>query len=228
VLANAVNTVEELSDGRVILGIGAGDRGQYGHLGMSAEGRFGRLEEALVIIRALLREGHADFAGRHYTVRDAALPLHGPRHGGPPIVLGTYPEPGPRMRRLAARYADGWNGWLAFAASSPEAVRPALAGLDEACGECARDPETLSRSVAVGVSVTGRPLVFGPWDISAGALTGSPDRLADALRSFAREGISHVQVYLGHTTHADLEAFASVLELLDSGGAQPGTAPERR
>jgi alkanesulfonate monooxygenase SsuD/methylene tetrahydromethanopterin reductase-like flavin-dependent oxidoreductase (luciferase family) len=155
-----------------------------------------------------------------------ALPLRGPRAGGPPILLGTYPTPGPRMRRLAARYADGWNGWLAFDTSSPEAARSARAGLGEDCRVIGRDPETLWRSVAVGVALAGRRLTFGPWDIGAGAMSGSTEELAEMLRAFAREGISHVQVYLGPTTAADIETFASVLALLDAGGPHP--FPERR
>jgi alkanesulfonate monooxygenase SsuD/methylene tetrahydromethanopterin reductase-like flavin-dependent oxidoreductase (luciferase family) len=215
-LANLVNTADEISDGRVILGIGAGETGQYTHLGMDPGRRYGRLEEALAIIRALLRDGHATFVGEHYQVQDAELPLRGPRATGPPIMVGSYPSPGPRMRRLAARYADGWNGWLAFDRSSPEAVRSALTGLDEACREIDRDPNTLWRSVAVGAERPGRRLTFGPWDIGAGALTGSPDVLAGSLRAFADEGISHIQVYLGHAVE-DLDTFASVLELLDAG-----------
>jgi alkanesulfonate monooxygenase SsuD/methylene tetrahydromethanopterin reductase-like flavin-dependent oxidoreductase (luciferase family) len=213
-LANQANTVDEISGGRLILGIGAGEAGQYRELGLSDVDRYQRLEEVLSITRSLFRHRHAHFVGRHYEVRDAELPLRGPRPGGPPIMLGTYPTPGPRMRRLAAQYADGWNGWLAFDTSSPEAVQPARLGLDEACREIGRGPETLWRSVAVGVSLPGRRLTFGPWDISAGALTGSADELAQKLRAFAREGISHVQVYLGHSTHDDVDRFASVLELL--------------
>ncbi len=224
-LANLVNTVEEISAGRVILGIGAGEVGQYASLGLYAEGRYGRLEEVLAITRALLREGHAEFVGRHYEVRDAELPLRGPRATGPPILLGTYPAPGPRMRRLAAQYADGWNGWLAFDTSSPEAVRAARIGLDQACRAIGRDPETLGRSVAVGVALPGRRLTFGPRDVGAGALTGSPEELAEKLRAFASEGISHVQVYLGHTTVEDVETFASVLDLLDSGPPTHAPSP---
>lgn len=119
-LANLANTVDEISGGRVILGMGAGEESQYRHLGLDATGRYQRLEEALAITRALLQHGHADFVGRHYEVRDAELPLRGPRANGPPIMVGSYPAPGARMRRIAAQYADGWNGWLAFGTSSPE------------------------------------------------------------------------------------------------------------
>jgi alkanesulfonate monooxygenase SsuD/methylene tetrahydromethanopterin reductase-like flavin-dependent oxidoreductase (luciferase family) len=224
-LANLVNTVEEISAGRVILGIGAGEVGQYASLGLDAEGRYRRLEEVLAITRALLREGHAEFAGRHYEVRDAELPLRGPRGTGPPILLGTYPAPGRLMRRLAAQYADGWNGWLAFDTNPAEAVRAGRIGLDQACRAIGRDPATLERSVAIGVALSGRHLTFGPRDIGAGALTGEPEALAEKLRAFAREGISHVQVYLGHTTVEDIETFASVLDLLDSGSPTHASSP---
>lgn len=58
-------------------------------------------------------------------------------------------------------------------------------------------------------------MTFGPWDISAGAVTGSVDELADQLRAFAHAGISHIQVYLGQSTHKDLDTFGAVLDVLD-------------
>ena len=216
-LAHLVNTVDEISGGRAILGIGAGEEGQHHSLGISPEGRYGRLEETLTIVRALLREGHVHHEGRFLTV-DAELPLRGPRPTGPPIMLGTYPSPGPRMRALAARHADGWNAWLAFDDCSPGKTRPALEGLDDACRAAGRDPATLWRSVAVGVSLPGRRLTFGPWDINDAALRGSPEDIAESLRRFAALGVSHAQVYLGHITPEDIDAFTPVLEHL-------GTSP---
>ena len=209
----------------MILGIGAGEVGQYASLGLDAEGRYGRLEEVLAITRALLREGHAEFAGRHYEVRDAELPLRGPRGTGHPILLGTYPAPGHLMRRLAAQYADGWNGWLAFDISPAEAVRAARIGLDQACrgdrsGSGDAGTQRGHRSRAPRSTPDLRPSGHRGRRADRGA-----EELAEKLRAFAREGISHVQVYLGHTTVEDIETFASVLDLLDSGSPIHAPSP---
>ncbi|MEX0874722.1 MAG: LLM class flavin-dependent oxidoreductase [Actinomycetota bacterium] len=64
-LPHAVNTVEDISEGRVILGLGAGEVGQYVHLGMESAGRYGRLEEVLGIVSGLLRQGHVEFEGKY-------------------------------------------------------------------------------------------------------------------------------------------------------------------
>ena len=214
-LAKMADTVDEISDGRLILGLGAGgDSGEHRAFGFRWEHRFSRFEEALTVIRGLLREGQADFEGTYYRVRGCELRPRGPRKNGPPVLIGTV-TPGPRMLRLTAQYADLWNGWLAFGRSSPEEISPLHAVLDHACEKIGRDPATLGRSVAIGVALPGHRLTFGPWDITSGALTGSPEELAAALRAFARQSISHVQIYLAPNTLVGIEAFAPVLELLD-------------
>ena len=214
-LAKMADTVDEISGGRLILGLGAGgDSGEHRAFGFRWEHRFERFEEALAVIRGLLREGQADFEGKYYRVRGCALRPRGPRKNGPPVLIGTV-TPGPRMLRLTVQYADLWNGWLAFGRSSSEEIPPLRAALDHACEKIGRDPTTLGRTVAIGVALLGHRLAFGPSDITSGALTGSPEELAAAFRGFARQGISHVQVYLAPNTLAGIEAFAPVLELLD-------------
>ena len=72
-----------------------------------------RFEEALTIIRGLLREGALDFVGTYYRVNGFELRPRGPRPGGPPIMIGTLANR-PRMLRLVTQYADIWNGWIAY------------------------------------------------------------------------------------------------------------------
>ncbi len=210
VLAKIVSTVEEISDGRVILGIGGGDA-EYEHraFGLPYENRIGRFEEALTIITRLFREGKCDFAGTHYTVRELELRPRGPRPNGPPIMIGTLAT-GKRMLRLTAQHADLWNGWI-IRQSSPDAVPPLREAVDAACTEHGRDPATLGRTITIGASVLGRGTPAG------GGITGTPEEMAETLRAFAREGVSHVQVWLTPSSRAGVEAFGSVLELLDKG-----------
>jgi len=210
VLAKIVSTVEEISGGRVILGVGGGDA-EYEHraFGLPYENRIGRFEEALTILTRLFRDGECDFVGTHYTVRELELRPRGPRLHGPPIMIGTLAA-GKRMLRLTAQHADLWNGWI-IRQSDPETVAPLREAVDAACVEHGRDPATLGRTVTIGASVLGRGTP------GAEGITGTPEEMAESLRAFARAGVSHVQVWLTPSSRAGVEAFAPVLELLDRG-----------
>lgn len=208
VLAKIVDTIDEVSGGRVILGIGGGDA-DYEHraLGISYENRIGRFEEALTIIHSYFHEGQADFEGKHFSAHELERRPAGPRPNGPPIMIGTLGT-GKRMLRLTAQYADLWNGWI-IRHSSPDGVPPLREAVDAACREHGRDPATLGRTITLGATVLGREMP------GSRPLTGSPEEMAESLRAFAREGVSHVQLWLTPTSRAGVEAFAPVLTLLD-------------
>lgn len=209
VLAKIVDTVDEISGGRVIFGIGGGDSGYEHHtMGISYEHRISRFEEALKIIHAYFHEGIANFEGEYFSAHDLERRPAGPRPNGPPIMIGTLAT-GRRMLRLTAQYADLWNGTI-NRRSRPESVPPLREALDDACRTYGRDPATLGRTLSVGAAVAGRT---APGD----AITGTPEEMAETLRAFAREGVSHVQVWLSPTSRAGVDAFAPVLELLDKG-----------
>ncbi len=209
-LAKTAATVDEISGGRLILGLGAGwHEPEYRAFGYPFDHRVGRFEEALAIITGLLRDGHVDFEGRWHQARDCELLPRGPRPGGPPIMIGSV---APRMLALCARHADLWNVW---GKNSPADIPAVRAVVDAACVEAGRDPATLGRSVSVLIDLpgrAGRPRETEPF------LTGSPEELAEAFRGYAREGISHVQVVLDPNDVAGIERLAPVLEILDSEG----------
>ncbi|MBA3643459.1 MAG: LLM class flavin-dependent oxidoreductase [Chloroflexia bacterium] len=210
-LAKMADTVDEISDGRLILGLGAGDSAFEHHaFGYPFDHRVSRFEEALTIIRTLLREGHCDFAGTYYQVRDCELQPRGPRRHGPPILIGSLAT-GPRMLRLTVQHADVWNGYLASGRSHPDVVPPLLEAVDRACLKHGRDPATLERSVTAMVSV------FDSADPGADIIGGSAEEIAGVLGSFATMGITHIQVILLPSTIAGIEAFAPVLEVLNRG-----------
>src|SRR5262249_18256567 len=107
VLAKMADTIDEISGGRLIVGLGAGwDGPENRAFDMKTDHRVDRFEEALQIIKPLLRTGRVDFAGKYYQAGECELRPRGPRPGGPPILIGAK---GPRMLRLAATYADLWN-----------------------------------------------------------------------------------------------------------------------
>ena len=210
-LAKMTATVEEISNGRLILGIGAGwNEAEYRAFGYPFDHRVSRFEEALQIIHGLLREGHIDFAGAYYQARDCELRPRGPRPQGPPILIGSF---APRMLSLLARYGDAWNIWWTQTGNVAEGVPPYAARVDAACAAIGRDPATVEKTAAVLVAIgPERPAPKGVTP-----LAGSPEEIAAGLRAYASAGVSHLQVRLQPNVPASWEAFAGVLEALDRG-----------
>lgn len=215
-LAKMADTVDEISGGRLILGLGAGwHEPEYAAFGYPFENRFARFEESLKIIRTLLREGRIDHEGEFYTMRDCELRPRGSRPEGPPILIGALATK-PRMLRLTAQYADLWNGWLLFGRSHPDEVPPLTAALDSACTTAGRDPGTIDRTI--GIMVDQRPgAVRGSKVGASQPLAGTPEEIAEGIRAIAAHGISQIQIVPVVQGVAGVEAFAPVLESLDRG-----------
>ncbi len=213
-LAKIADTVDEMSGGRFILGIGAGWHEQeFRAFGYPFDHRVSRFEEAIQIISALLRERYVDFNGHYYEARACKLRPAGPREQGPPIMVGGG---GPRVLRLAARYADAWN---ADAGTTPETIVDINARVDEACAEVGREPTSLERSAFLTVDLSGPTLPGDQWlehVWSGNQACGTPEELATRLRAYAAAGIHHAQIWLNPCSVAGVEAFAPVLELLDA------------
>ncbi|OGN81361.1 MAG: hypothetical protein A2X23_08965, partial [Chloroflexi bacterium GWC2_73_18] len=212
-LAKMAATVDEISGGRLILGLGAGwNEVEFDAFGFPFDHRVARFEEAFTIVRTLLREGAIDFAGTYYQARDCELRPR-PRPGGPPLMIGSTGE---RMLRITVPYVDSWNAWYDATGNRPEEVRPLRETVDAACRAAGRDPATLERTVAVQVRLsrgTGRK--HGDPERRATPLAGSAEELAEGLRAYAREGIGHLQLVLDPITEASIAELAPVLELLD-------------
>lgn len=210
-IAKTADTLDELSGGRVILGLGAGDsRFEHRALGLPTDHLVGRFEEALTIVRAVFRGEPVEFAGNYFSVNGFALKPRGPRPSGPPIVIGTLAK-GPRMLRLTAQFADITDAWVVFQRSSPEIVPPMRDRIDAACRVLGRDPATLERSLSVQVAAPGQHFP------GTEAISGSPEEIAATLRAFAAEGIARVQISFAPFTPAMVEEFGAVLALLDRG-----------
>jgi alkanesulfonate monooxygenase SsuD/methylene tetrahydromethanopterin reductase-like flavin-dependent oxidoreductase (luciferase family) len=210
-IAKMADTVDEISGGRLILGLGAGwHEPEYDAFGFPYDHRLGRFEEAFTIIRTLLREGQIDFEGNYHSARDCELRPRGPRPGGPPLMIGSR---GPQMLRKTVPYVDYWNGWAAWGGNRPNGFAPFLAMVDAACRATNVEPAAVQRTVAVFVHLPGGTDEPNP---AAPPLTGTPEQLANMLRAYAGAGISHVQVVIDPNTCAGIEAFASVFDLLDA------------
>ncbi len=106
-LAKMADSLDEISDGRFILALGAGwHKPEFDAFGYPFDHLASRFEEALQILAPLLRDGRADFTGRYYRAQNAVLRPRGPTKAGPPLWIGAS---GPRMLALTARYADAYN-----------------------------------------------------------------------------------------------------------------------
>ena len=216
-LAKQANTIDEISGGRLVLGLGAGwNETEFRAFGFPYDHRVDRFEEAFTIIRTLLRDGAIDFDGRWYQVRDCELLPRGPRPGGPPLMIGSN---GPRMLRATVPYVDSWNSWFADTGNRPDGV-PALRELvDAACRDVGRDPAAVERTVAVLVELPGGAgRLQGAYSKEAPEpLTGSPTEMAAVLRAYAAHGISHVQLVVDPITVGSIRALEPVLRELDGG-----------
>ena len=152
ITAKAVETLDEISGGRFVFGLGSGHAGRQGHtFGLPEDHVYGRFEEALEIIVPLLRKGRADFEGTFHAARDLEHRPVGPRAGRIPIMIGAK---GPKMLRLAALHADIWS-WYVEERSDLTEFGPRLAALEAACIEVRRDPATIGKSAGIVVEPTG-------------------------------------------------------------------------
>ncbi len=215
VLAKMATSVDEVSQGRLILGIGAGwNEPEYQAFGLPFDHRVGRFEEALQILKPLLREGHVDFAGQYYQARDCDNVPPGPRPEGPPLMVGC--EAGSRrMLRLTAQYADLWNtGYM----GRPETMAEPLSKIREACREVGRDPATVGVTALIGLWFpelqANQPSFFDS------PLTGTVEELAVAMHGYSELGVQHIMFQCEPYTAEALRLLTEALRLY-RGRGQP-------
>ncbi len=188
-LAKMAITLDEVSGGRLILGLGAGwNKPEYQAFGWPYDHRVSRFEEAIQIIRPLLKEGRVDFDGKYYQAHDCEIRPLGPRPGGPPILVGCSE---PRMLRLTAQYADLWN--ICYLGTVDTLARPRQALLS-ACQDVGRDPQTLGVTALIYVHYPD--LMPLPDDLDNPPLTGTPSQIAKALLDYKRAGVEHIMIHL--------------------------------
>lgn len=187
-IAKMALTLDEISGGRYTVGIGAGNTPEdHRSVGVAADHRYSRAAETVEIVHDALKDGAVDFTGTFHRAQGPFEP-RGPRDDGPPLVVGAS---GPKMIRLAVRFADGWNTWSPDA-QTPDAFRPMTDEVDRACEELGRDPATLTRSV--DVAVDPRPLMGQPPSrITPYLVSGDTDEVAERLLAFGELGIDEVR-----------------------------------
>jgi probable F420-dependent oxidoreductase len=206
ILAKMATTADEVSHGRLILGVGAGwNEPEYQAFGLPFDHRVDRFEEALQILRPLLREGHVDFAGHYYQARNCDDVPRGPRSEGPPLMVGAE---GPRMLKLAAQYADLWNtGYVGKAETMAEPFRK----IEAACREIGRDPATLGVTALIGLWFPDlqpkKPTFFDD------PLTGTAQEIAAAMRGYAELRVEQIMFQCEPYVPQALQRLTEALQL---------------
>ena len=204
-LAKMAITVDEISDGRLILGLGAGwHQPEFDAFGYPFDHRVGRFEEAMRIIGPLLREGKVDFRGQYFSAPGCEMRPSSSRADGTsiPILIASR---GPRMLDLTVAHADLWNtAWF----GPVEASAASRAEFDAACAAAGRDPATLG--VTVGVNVASPDADPDPEADPNRVLAGSPEEIAAGLRAYADAGVAHV--ICGALSDASADYAAAVLD----------------
>jgi alkanesulfonate monooxygenase SsuD/methylene tetrahydromethanopterin reductase-like flavin-dependent oxidoreductase (luciferase family) len=214
-LAKLAATVDEVSGGRLILGLGAGwNETEFLAFGFPFDHRISRFEEAFTIIRTLLRQGSIDFDGRFFQARRCELLPRPARPGGPPLMVGSV---GPRMLEITLPHVDLWNVWYRDSGNSPAGLEPILGQLEAACRKVGRDPATLEKTSAVLVRLpggTGR-VMGDTTQKDVPPVEGSPTQIAARLRDYAALGLAEVQLVVDPITNESIRALAPVLAELD-------------
>jgi probable F420-dependent oxidoreductase len=211
ILAKMAVTIDRISHGRLDLGLGAGwlaeEFAAFGFPFGTVGERFAHLEDTLGALSALQSGEPAAYAGSTVSLHEARL-LPAPVHGRVPILVGG--KGGPRLLRLAARFADGWNTvWRV----DPQAYAPLSSAADAACEAAGRDPSTLRRTVGLYTVVgdneanaraafeRGRAAFPGgamhaeTWETwRADTLSGSPEQAIERIRDLERSGVDEIVV----------------------------------
>ena len=205
ILAKMATAVDEVSQGRLTLGVGAGwNEPEYKAFGLPFDHKVDRFEEALQILKPLLRDGRVDFSGQYYQAQDCEDLPRGPRPDGPPLMVGCE---GPRMFRLTARYADLWNtGYM----GQPETMAEPLTRFGEACREVGRDPKTVGITALIGLWFEDLEAKKPPFD---NPLTGTPRDIADAMRGYAELGLDHIMFQVEPYVPEGIERLTEALHL---------------
>jgi alkanesulfonate monooxygenase SsuD/methylene tetrahydromethanopterin reductase-like flavin-dependent oxidoreductase (luciferase family) len=215
-LAKLAATVDAISNGRLVLGLGAGwNQREYTAFGFPYDKRVSRFEEAFTIIRELVRTGRSDFRGVYYDVAACVLDPRPVRPGGPPLMLGSV---SPRMMRIGLPHVDAWNVWWSEYGNDAEGFAAVRTQVEEAAEQAGRAPGEVAATAAVLVQLPG-----GVGRLMGETSNGRTVRpilvsdLADHLRAMADAGTAHVQLVLDPITVESIEAVSGAVREFRNG-----------
>ncbi|MGE0880686.1 MAG: TIGR03560 family F420-dependent LLM class oxidoreductase [Acidimicrobiia bacterium] len=214
VVAKMATTLDVVSGGRAVLGLGTGwqenEHEAYGIELPSIKERLERFDEACTVINGLLTQTRTDFDGRHYTLRDATCEPKGV-NGKVPLLIGGGGEK--VMLKLVARHADEWNTW-----GDPNLMASKGAVLDAHCEASGRDPKTIKHSANANVFCSRDESVLAPWRgkrlQGRPTLVGTPSEIIDLMGAYQEAGVEEFIVPDFNVTElgAKLELFDLLMD----------------
>jgi probable F420-dependent oxidoreductase len=207
-LAKMAATVDEVSGGRFVLGLGAGwNDAEFRAFGIPFDHRVSRFEESFAIVRGMLAGERVTLDGRFWEAEDAVL-LPPPARRVP-LMIGSN---GPRVLRATLPYVDAWNTWYTDFGNTAEGFAALNARISQAADDAGRDPAQIERSACVLVRLDGgdeRPEID-----DAPALTGAPERIAGALRELAEAGADEAILVADPITERSVHELGEVVARL--------------
>jgi F420-dependent oxidoreductase-like protein len=220
-LARAATTLDHLSGGRFVMGLGAGwheeEARAHGYAFPGLRDRLDMLEESVRLIRGMLTQPRTTFEGRHFRTENASC-LPAPLQRRLPLWIGGTGRK--RTLRIAARHADGWNA----AYVGPEEYARLNRALDDWCAREGRDPQSIERSVNLSFALAAdraraaraEDELRARWGEAAvprlreGSLMGTPDQAAKRVTEYLEAGARNVNVALRAPWDAEaLDAYVS-------------------
>ncbi len=203
-------TIDEISGGRFLFGLGAGHSGTQGKaFGYPADKTVGRYEEALEIVTSLLRRGEATYSGEFHSAFEQNNIPRGPQSTKMRLLLAGH---GPRTVGLAVKHADIWSGY-ATTSSSPDAFVDLIRLVDGSCEEQGRDPTSLDRSIGVFLEPSNHGLAEG---IGLGVpISGSTEEVAETIQRFAEMGITMLEIAPVPFDGQTMDYLAELMQVID-------------
>lgn len=183
ITAKQFATLDALSGGRVILGIGAGHvEAEFAQLGVDFTKRGRLTDEAIDVVRAAFRDEYPEHTGTAWTIKDLGVAPRPAQAGGPPIWVGGNT---PAALRRVARRADGWIPQGTFRDQLPQQIASIRELRQQVHGDAPFDIGATSEWMYAGTP---------SWEVPPGTRTGSPEALAAPLRELRALGVTHVSV----------------------------------
>jgi probable F420-dependent oxidoreductase len=213
-LAKMAATVDEVSGGRLVFGVGAGwNETEFHSFDIPFDHRASRFEEAFSIVRRLLSGERVTLDGRFCRVRDAVVLPRPTRR--PHFMVGSN---GKRMLAAALPHVDAWNTWFDLYGNTPEGFARLNAEVDAAAERAGRDPASLGRSACVLVEPDDLERGSGDRRVEAGVrpLRGGPGEIATGLRAMAEAGADEVILVASPINESSIRALGAALELLET------------
>ena len=209
-LAKRAAAVQEISDGRLILGLGAGwNEAEFRSFGVPFDHRVSRFEASFDVIRRLLAGERVTAHGAFVDIEDAVL-LPPTRHPTP-IMIGST---SPRMLSIGLPHADMWNTWFDWYGNTPEGFASRNALIDRAAIAAGRRPDDIERSACVLV-VLDRASNERTVPPGVTPLEGPAPRIAQGLRELATAGADEAIIVASPITERSIATLGESLALLD-------------